>query len=310
MEDFVPDLIPLLATPVEQTLEVVERRGILVMNLVMSRETENQFEVSALRTVSFDALNARNSVRDPAARTISSERAKNDVGRQALDEQYAQQKVLDEQNERTEEINARVSSVLASVSGEEKRETPRDWWEWWNGYNDYEKKEKKVRRVERRRVSGAPVETPRGECFAAGTPVWTRSGAKAIETLRVGDLVLTQDIETGELGYQPVVTTTLQPPKPLVKLVVGGETLQVTSGHRFWKSGDAWRRTRDFQAGDLLHTARGTVAVDAVEPGDTAASHNLVVPGTHVYFVGQQALLSHDVTLPRSTNRKSPGLAP
>ncbi len=54
---------------------------------------------------------------------------------------------------------------------------------------------------------------------------------------------------------------------------------------------------------------RGSVAVDAVEPGDTADSHNLVIAGTHVYFVGQQALLSHDVTLPRSTNRKSPGLA-
>lgn len=307
MEDFVPDLIPLLVTPVEQTLEISERRGVLVMNLVMSRETENQFEVSALSTVSFEARNMRNRLRDPLTRAIADERVKNDLARRAQDEQYAQQKVLDEQNERTDELNARVSSVLASVSGEENRETPRDWWDWWGTYNDYEKKEKKVRRIERRRVTGS-AEAPRGECFAAGTPVWTNSGAKAIQEVRVGDLVLSQDIETGELGYNVVVTTTVQPPKPLMKLTVSGETLQVTSGHRFWHGGQGWRRTKDFKAGDLLHTARGTSAVESVEPGETAPSYNLVVAGTHVYFVGQQALLSHDVTLPRSTNRKSPGL--
>ena len=48
-------------------------------------------------------------------------------------------------------------------------------------------------------------------CLAAGTPVWTDQGLLAIEKISVGDRVLAQDIETGELGYKPVLRTTTRP---------------------------------------------------------------------------------------------------
>jgi len=51
----------------------------------------------------------------------------------------------------------------------------------------------------------------RHECFVAGTPVWTVSGPVAIEKIRVGDLVLSQALDTGELAFQPVLQTTQRP---------------------------------------------------------------------------------------------------
>src|SRR5262249_30034195 len=41
-------------------------------------------------------------------------------------------------------------------------------------------------------------------CFPAGTKVWTMAGARPIESVKIGDRVLTQDIVTGELDYKVV----------------------------------------------------------------------------------------------------------
>ena len=43
----------------------------------------------------------------------------------------------------------------------------------------------------------------RAECFAAGTLVVTQQGMRAIETIRVGDVVLSQNVESGELALAP-----------------------------------------------------------------------------------------------------------
>ena len=48
--------------------------------------------------------------------------------------------------------------------------------------------------------------TVQHSCFGAGTPVRTIDGLHPIETLRIGDQVLTQNPKTGSLKYQSVVT--------------------------------------------------------------------------------------------------------
>jgi len=47
------------------------------------------------------------------------------------------------------------------------------------------------------------VQAIRHSCFGAGTPVKTLTGLRPIESIRAGDLVLSQDGRTGELSYQP-----------------------------------------------------------------------------------------------------------
>jgi hypothetical protein len=50
------------------------------------------------------------------------------------------------------------------------------------------------------------------ECFVEGTLVWSETGLRPIQDLRVGDRVLTQDIETGEISFQGVIARSLRPP--------------------------------------------------------------------------------------------------
>ena len=69
----------------------------------------------------------------------------------------------------------------------------------------------------------------------------------AIETIKVGDRVLAQDIDTGELAYKPVLRTTVRPAKPLVRLQIGDEAIVATGGHRFWVSGEGWTKSRDLK---------------------------------------------------------------
>jgi hypothetical protein len=312
LEDFVPELIPLLAPPTESGFSVVEQsRGVLVFNHILARETDDQFQVAHLQTVNFQIINAgtdRFGRQDRSTvASLAQSRAGNDATRRFVDEAYVREKLVAALNERTEEINGRVCAVLASVFGRQDCRSPHDWWHCWSTYNEMERSPKCVRRWEQRRVVGTPMTYPK-DCFAAGTPIWTNAGKRSIETVRVGDLVLSQNVETGELGYAPVMQTTLQPPKPLWTLTVGGETFRVTGGHRFWENGSGWRRTLDLKPGGILHTARGSVAIEAIVEGEAAPSHNLVVDGTHNYFVGEGAVLSQDVTLPRGADRDVPGL--
>ena len=55
----------------------------------------------------------------------------------------------------------------------------------------------------------------------AGTLVWTASGPVAVEKVQRGDLVLSQDVDTGELSFKPVLRTTTRPRGKIVKFTTG-----------------------------------------------------------------------------------------
>lgn len=149
----------------------------------------------------------------------------------------------------------------------------------------------------------------RGECFAAGTPVWTGSGMMPIESIQVGDVVLSQNIETGELAYKPVLRTTIRPMEHLIQIRVGNETFATSGGHLFWVSGQGWSKSRDLESGNSLHAIEGAVPVVAVGSGMEAQTYNLVVADFNTYIVGTGKILSHDVTDRQPTAKLVPGLA-
>ena len=130
----------------------------------------------------------------------------------------------------------------------------------------------------------------------------------AIETIKVGDRVLAQDIDSGELAYKPVLCTTIRPAKSLVRLSIGDEAITATGGHRFWVSGEGWTKARDLRPRSLVHTVRGNAPVVSVESGPAEETYNLVVDGLHNYFVGQAGFLVQDLPLPQPTNVIVPGL--
>ena len=155
----------------------------------------------------------------------------------------------------------------------------------------------------------SPGRRMRYECLLAGTPVWTSSGRVPIERIQIGDLVLSQDPETGELAYKPVLQTTLRPPVRLLKVVIGGQALQCSGGHPFWIAGEGWVKARDLKEGARLHSVRGSTEVRSVHATGIEETHNLIVADFHTYFAGEAKLLIHDNTIRAQTNTILPGLA-
>jgi len=78
--------------------------------------------------------------------------------------------------------------------------------------------------------------------FPAGTPVHTQKGLKAIETIQVGDKLLSYNEDTQQTEYQPV-TGLMHSEKDtmLIQLTFDtGEMLEATEGHPFYIQGKGW----------------------------------------------------------------------
>jgi intein/homing endonuclease len=148
-------------------------------------------------------------------------------------------------------------------------------------------------------------------CLAAGTPIITELGPRAVETIEPGDRVLAQDVETGELAFKPVLGRTIREKAVLQRLRTMGDEMVCSQGHPFWINGIGWVQARALQPGMPLHTVNGAIEVRSVEPAGEGTVYNLIVADAHSYFVGRESpILSHDVTPRAPTNSLVPGLAP
>ena len=142
--------------------------------------------------------------------------------------------------------------------------------------------------------SPTPLPLFHGACFAAGTLVHTIDGPRPIESIRVGDRVLSQGTSTGQLAFQPVVATHRNQPPPTLRIAIGGESIVATGIHRFWKAGKGWTMARELKAGDRLRMVGGTVAIESIEADKTQPVYNLDVADNRDFFVGTKGLLVHD----------------
>ncbi len=147
------------------------------------------------------------------------------------------------------------------------------------------------------------------ECFVPGTPVWTPRGPRPIETIGVGDLVLAQNPETGELAFRAVLETTLGPPSRVMSLRLQKETISATLGHRFWVNRRGWTMAKALEESAELHGLSGAVRVEAILKAEDVPCHNLVVDEFHTYFVGESQILVHDKGCPAPVIVGVPGSA-
>jgi hypothetical protein len=145
-------------------------------------------------------------------------------------------------------------------------------------------------------------------CFMPGTLVWTETGPVGIETVRIGDRVLSQDVDTGELAFKLVLNTTVRPPSPIRRVRIGDSEVHATLGHPFWVPEKGWRMTKELTPGDRLYGLTGSAVIDAIEPGPESPAYNLVVDDFHTFFVGEKKLLAHDNQIRTPTKALVPGL--
>jgi len=222
--------------------------------------------------------------------------------------------------------NSRVFRTL-SVAFEQPVADAQGAWDLWHEVADTEPTRQRLsrtyeegwyrdRRQRIRRGPMVPVVYTRavvggGSCLVAGTPIMTESGPKAVEAIEPGDRILSQEIETGELSFQPVLGRTQREKATLQRLKTADNEIVCSQGHPFWVNGIGWVQARALRPGMPLHTVLGATEVASTEGAGEGTVHNLVVADSHTYFIGKaNALLSHDVTHRQPTNVLVPGLQP
>ncbi len=157
--------------------------------------------------------------------------------------------------------------------------------------------------------------TPRS-CFIAGTPVWTPRGSKPIETIKVGDIVLSRDVAGRMTRFSKVDKVFVRHARVL-RLVLEDKTGKIehigtTRDHPFHVPGKGFVLAGDLVVGmkistvenwkqPVLHQVSGTddtsgfLRVKSLTLEDkTTTVYNFEVAGTHTYFVGKLQAWVHN----------------
>jgi hypothetical protein len=217
-------------------------------------------------------------------------------------------------NEPIEKLNDRVIAILEKFAGNSLGSDPETWRKWSVDMMGYvyipQRASQETPTVtEQVPIAFQPQATPilgygapvairtHTACFGAGTMVATLTGPRPIESIAVGDRVLTQDATSGVLGYHPVVKALHNPPSTTLRLQIGGDSIVATGIHRFWKAGQGWVMARDVKPGDVLRCLGGTGRVSAVETDRVQPVFNLEVAEGQSFFVGTRGVLVHDNSL-------------
>ena len=144
-----------------------------------------------------------------------------------------------------------------------------------------------------------------GGCFLAGTKVTTPKGYVDINKLKIGDMVLSYNEETGENEFHEVAYVFEHKPgelnEELYTLTFDDKnTLQITSSHRLYiqnNDGYEWLATKYVKKGDYVRYADGTYhKITKIKHKKlTKAVYNISVDNTHTFYIDKEQILVHNV---------------
>lgn len=330
---YVPKLLAALSTPLQAKLDVVRDGDGIHFRETVQREGQDATIAKTVDTeVGLLTLN-------PYLSNIIGQAYWEAV----LDTQMTAQATA-KINRKLLDFNNAIYRVLNHTVGSVAANDPESWWNWWYNYNVMTT-DKKPAYVDNYyspvdvpyvpySPTVAPTYTvltnplapppappappppalPRGmhwdvgkqACFARGTKVWSLTGPVLIENVQVGDQVLSQNPLSGELAFKPVLDVTVGH-RDFLAVDAEGEQLVATGGHVFWVSGAGWRMTKELKVGDRLHTISGWSEIHSIKPVEAGETHNLVVADFNTYFVGNDRILTHDITIPQMVTGGVPG---
>jgi hypothetical protein len=336
-EWYVPELLDLMVSDIEVQNQIITRpNGALILQTIGRQELKNTNEViqidKILTTGAGPNITARVSTIDRRMRprisrdvttiesptnAVAASIAKDEASRFA----QANAAAVADSNAELRDKQSKIASVLRATSGQNLDDAAQTWWNWWQKQQEIETIGPKEVNYQYGQDYSSPVYTPRSvqvsytlpvrtcECLIAGTLIQTETGLVAIESIRIGDQVVSQNIASGELALKPVIRTTKRASAPTRSMSLEtGEAIVSTLGHPWWVTGKGWTKTKDLQPGMAIRTASGNVVIKEVSPAKDEVTYNLVVADNHNYFVGEQRLLSFDAGELIPTFQRVPGL--
>lgn len=126
-------------------------------------------------------------------------------------------------------------------------------------------------------------------CFAKGTPIQTPIGARPIESLKVGDMVLSRDEHDpdGKVSAKQIEEV-YENRTEIVELQLGDQLIRTTAEHPFYLRDRGWTSVRDLKPGDQLATDLRSwkEVANIVFTGAHETVYNFHVADYHTYFVG------------------------
>ena len=139
------------------------------------------------------------------------------------------------------------------------------------------------------------------QCFVAGTLIHTQQGLKPIETLKVGELVLTKNDSSGHQTWKPIAQTFVNQNKEIYQLNIldekgNLESLGTTKEHPFWVKDIGWMPVSELKKGDQLTSSSGhdLTVFSVVTTGEFKTTYNFEVEEYHTYFVGDVGVWVHN----------------
>ena len=119
-------------------------------------------------------------------------------------------------------------------------------------------------------------------------------GLGPVESLRTGDQVLTQDPDSGDLSYRPVLAIRHGMRQPIKTLAIGDSAaIEATAMERFWVAGKGWVLLGDLKPGDATRSLSGLRRVTAVEDAGVSPVYHVRVGEGRGIIVGQIGILAH-----------------
>lgn len=133
-------------------------------------------------------------------------------------------------------------------------------------------------------AGGAQVTTT---CFVAGTLVNVPGGLKPIEELRVGNIVIAYDEETGSNARGKVVARIISDNQKVYEVATNHGSFHCTELHR-WYTRYGWKETRALSGQDEIRLMDGSYSRLVLAPRRIQGKYtvyNLTVEKYHTYFV-------------------------
>lgn len=144
-------------------------------------------------------------------------------------------------------------------------------------------------------------------CLVGDTLVKTKEGLKEIREIKVGDLVLSKNEELGITEYKKVTEIHKNSSYESCIIKTQNSIIEATTGHLFMIKDKWWTAAIDVDNGELIETSSGfyekIIDVEVVENTYPINVYNLTVEDNHNYFVGEDEILTHNMTTKKNCQK-------